>query len=310
MTDEIQVVVEEAATPPLSPGKVLAAARNEKGLSVMDVARSLRLSARQIEAIEAEEFDKLPGMTFIRGFIRNYAKLLQLDPEPLLEGCQRTSVPPVQVQVSVPPGQVEFSSSRTQRTFSSSHERSRILKMLPAILVVVALLGWAVYELMQGSSNHTVVVKPAGDSSAVVLPLPPATIPVQAESAVAATESTSAAVPEVAPKDATPSSKEVPAASQTPARTPAQTVEAPAQPGSGKVRLLFSGESWVEIKDKVGRTIYKQTGYAGNEQIISGTPPFAVTVGKASNVKAFYNDKAVDLVPTATSGDVARLTLN
>lgn len=310
MTDEIQEPVEETVVPPLSPGKVLAAVRNEKGLSVMDVARSLRLSARQIEAIEAEEFDKLPGLTFIRGFIRNYAKLLQLDPEPLLDACRRTVVPPVQVQVSVPPGQVEFSSSRSQRTFSGNHERSRVFKMLPAIFVVAALLSWAVYELMQGSSNHTVVVKPAGDSSAVVLPLPSATVPVQSESAVAATELPLPASPAAATKDAAPLTKEVSSASQAPVPAPTQVAEAPLQSGSGKVRLLFSGESWVEIKDKVGRTIYKQIGLAGSEQIISGTPPFAVTVGKASNVKAFYNDKPVDLVPTATSGDVARLTLN
>ncbi|MBS4096666.1 MAG: DUF4115 domain-containing protein [Sulfuricella sp.] len=303
MTDEIQEVVEETAIPPLSPGKVLAAARIEKGLSVMDVARSLRLSARQIEAIEAEEFEKLPGMTFIRGFIRNYAKLLQLDPEPLLVGCRQTYVPAVQVQaISVPPGRVEFSSSRSQRTFSSSHEKSRLVKMLPAILVVTALLGWGMYELLQGGNNHTVVVKPAGDSSAVPLSLPPATMPEQGVSAVVASEPVAPSAPAAAPAP-----KETPIAQPQPS---VPVPEAVAQPGNSKVRLMFSGESWVEIKDKVGRTIYKQTGYAGNEQIISGTPPFALTVGKASNIKVFYNDKPVELVPTATSGDVARLNLN
>lgn len=308
MTDEIQEPVEEVVTPPLSPGKTLAAARIEKGLSVIDVARSLRLSARQIEAIESEEFDKLPGLTFIRGFIRNYAKLLQLDPEPLLKFCQRESAPAVQVQViSVPPGQVEFSSSRSQRTFSGSHEKSRFVKILPAALLVVAVLAWAVYELTQGS-NHTVVVKPAGDSSAVVLPLPPVSVPAQSESAVVATEAAQTAAAAAPSKDPAPGSKEVVGAQ--PPVTQTQALDNAAQAGNSKVRLLFGGESWVEIRDKAGRTIYKQTGYAGNEQIISGTPPFALTVGRASNVKVYYNDKQVELAPTPSSGDVARLTLN
>ncbi|MDO9063656.1 MAG: helix-turn-helix transcriptional regulator, partial [Sulfuricella sp.] len=65
-------------------GKVLAEAREKLGLSVVEVARQLRLSPRQIEALEADDHASLPGKTFLRGFLRNYAKLLQLDPDPLL----------------------------------------------------------------------------------------------------------------------------------------------------------------------------------------------------------------------------------
>jgi cytoskeleton protein RodZ len=308
VTDEIQEPVEETVIPPVSPGKVLAAARMEKGLSVMDVARSLRLSARQIEAIESEEFEKLPGMTFIRGFIRNYAKLLHLDPEPLLAVCQPTTPQSVQIQaISVPPGQAEFSSSRSQRTFSSNNEKSRVLKMLPVVLGVAALLAWGVFELIQGGSNHTVVVKPAGDGSAVPLSLPPANVPAQVEAPAPASEAPQPGAAAVSAKEPTSPPKEAPVAQAVQPAPPSADV---AGSGSGKVRLAFSGESWVEIRDKAGRTIYKQTGYAGNEQIISGTPPFALTVGRASNVKVYYNDKQFELAPTPSSGDVARLTLN
>lgn len=78
--------------------------------------------------------------------------------------------------------------------------------------------------------------------------------------------------------------------------------------GDAKVKFSFLGESWIDLKDKSGRTIYKQIGYAGNEQIISGTPPFSLTVGKAANVKVLYNDKPVDLTPYK-NGDVVRLNL-
>ena len=74
----------EARVVPL-PGSVLRAAREARNLSVFDVAQFLKFSPRQIEALEADEYALLPpGPTFLRGFVRGYAKLLKLDVMPLL----------------------------------------------------------------------------------------------------------------------------------------------------------------------------------------------------------------------------------
>jgi cytoskeleton protein RodZ len=67
-----------------TPGQVLAAARKRQNLSLADVTRQLRLSERQLLALEHDAYDELPGPPFVRGFIRNYARLLRVDPEPLL----------------------------------------------------------------------------------------------------------------------------------------------------------------------------------------------------------------------------------
>ena len=67
-----------------SAGASLAAAREEMNLSVADVARHLKLSAAQVEALEEGAYERLPGRVFVRGFLRNYAKLLGVDPLPLL----------------------------------------------------------------------------------------------------------------------------------------------------------------------------------------------------------------------------------
>lgn len=295
MTEEIQEAAAEAIPTPPLPGKILAQIREEKGISVADVARSLRLSVKQIEAIEADNFDKLPGKTFLRGFIRNYAKLLQIDPEPLLQG-NLAAEPHQRFQVqaiSVPPGQVEFNTPRGQRTFSTDPGRPW-LKYALAALVVVVLAGGAAYELLRGSEIHTVVVKPVGDNSPVPLVLP---APADAQ-----TDTQTPALPQAAAP--APNAEAAPLTVQQPASVEAAT----APPGSAKVKFSFSGESWVELKDRNGRTIYKQTGYAGTEQTISGTSPFSLTVGRAANVKVLHNDKPVDLTPYA-SGDVARLNL-
>jgi cytoskeleton protein RodZ len=77
----------------VGPGRMLAELRSERKLSVTDVAQRLKYGARQIEALEAEEFGKLPGGTFVRGMVRGYAKLLDIDPQPVLQALERRYVP-------------------------------------------------------------------------------------------------------------------------------------------------------------------------------------------------------------------------
>ncbi|MGH8744637.1 MAG: helix-turn-helix domain-containing protein, partial [Burkholderiales bacterium] len=77
-----------------SVGRVLSSARERQGLSVSDVARQLKLAVRQVEALEADDFKSLPRITFVRGFIRNYAKLVQIDAEPLLLATKLMPPPP------------------------------------------------------------------------------------------------------------------------------------------------------------------------------------------------------------------------
>lgn len=67
-----------------APGNLLAAARQAQNLSVAEVARQLKLTVHQVEALEAGEYEKLPGPVFVRGFIRNYARFVNLDPEQLV----------------------------------------------------------------------------------------------------------------------------------------------------------------------------------------------------------------------------------
>src|SRR5712664_4226443 len=69
---------------PLGVDRALAEARQAQGLALTDVAQHLNLMTRQIEALEAERFDSLPGPTIARGMVRTYARFLKLDPGPLL----------------------------------------------------------------------------------------------------------------------------------------------------------------------------------------------------------------------------------
>lgn len=92
-------------------GPKLAAAREAKGLSTAEVASKLRLGVRQVEALEADAFDRLPGEVFVRGFVRNYARFLELDAEELLPSQEIA----VAEQLTVPSTNVRFQPSPLQR---------------------------------------------------------------------------------------------------------------------------------------------------------------------------------------------------
>ena len=80
--------VEAASGPdapvPASYGARLAMQRQMAGLSVTDIAAQLRLHPNQVRAIEQEDLARLPAPAYVRGFIRSYARMLKIDPAPLL----------------------------------------------------------------------------------------------------------------------------------------------------------------------------------------------------------------------------------
>jgi cytoskeletal protein RodZ len=65
-------------------GAKLRRERVGKGLAIDDIARDTRIAPRFLEAIETDDYSSLPGLVFTRNFIRQYALILKLDPDPLL----------------------------------------------------------------------------------------------------------------------------------------------------------------------------------------------------------------------------------
>ena len=95
-----------------SVGQALQAARLVHGMSIEDVARQLRLSARQITAIEEDDHSKFPSRTFLHGFIRNYAKLMRVDTVAFFQLLQQ-SLPSVSSHaISYPTEEIPFEIGR------------------------------------------------------------------------------------------------------------------------------------------------------------------------------------------------------
>jgi cytoskeleton protein RodZ len=79
--------------------------------------------------------------------------------------------------------------------------------------------------------------------------------------------------------------------------------------GEGRIRLEFDRESWVEIRDRDGKTLMSQLNPAGSRRVVIGRPPLSLVIGSGAAVRLTYNDKPVDLKPYIQI-EVARLTLN
>jgi cytoskeleton protein RodZ len=266
----------------------LRAARTAQNLSVGEVARQLRLSVAQVEALEASAFERLPGPVFARGFMRNYARLLHLDPDVLLR-----SVAP-----ALPAGEESCVPAVVRG------EPMPVARTVPwpryAALLVLLLAVLAAHEIYRAGSP--VVVEKVKPASAVAVPVPTAPLaseapaPIRAESAAADGVQTDAVTAEAPP--VTPSS---PAAE-------AERAGMPSSSGEGELHLSFEADSWVEVRDRNGKTIFSQLNRQGTDRRVKGAPPLVVVVGNPGGVRLTYNDRLVDLAPH-TKRDVARLTL-
>ena len=93
---------------PRTLGQALAVERERQGLSRADVAQRLHMSAYQVEALESGDYKRLPQGTFLRGFVRNYAKVLGIASDPLLELLAEGVAPRQRPGIVVPTESIRF----------------------------------------------------------------------------------------------------------------------------------------------------------------------------------------------------------
>lgn len=262
----------------LPVGQALRDAREAQGLSVEDVANRLRLMHRQIDAMETSDFASLGQPVFARGFVRNYARLLGLDPDPLLACMTGAPVAPTPVSHDAPPPPSHWLTSPWL-----------ILLLLGVLLAAAVPIG--LYWWLNSGAEEDMPPRPVRNDTPLVSAPPASVAPPPAEARSPAAPDTTAA-PAVA-EAATPVA---PAPEETPAAT------------NSVVHLDFGGESWVEIKDASGRVLMRQLNPTGSSIDVKGQPPFDMVVGNAAQVRMTYNNRPIDLSPFIDV-TVARFTL-
>ena len=285
-----------------SVGQILREAREAQGVSVDDVAMRLRLMHRQIAAMETDDFGSLGQPVFARGFVRNYARLLNLDPESLVE---RMAPPGGKAP---DPGRIGARHGEEVR--SSAASRRSTLLYAGFSVALLALVGAVAYEWRQEKAAPELVAArepkrsdptAATKASPALRETPPPAEPKPVEKQEPA-EKPAEQAPSEAP-EARPAEAEAPASPE-----PEAAPEPALPPGVHRLVLRMKAEAWLEVRDGAGRNLVSSLNPAGSERAVRGRPPFELVIGNASQVELTYDGEPVDLEPHMR-GEVARFTL-
>ena len=310
-----------------TPGETLRVARQLAGLSQEDIASKLKLSPRQIAAIETGDWSALPERTFTRGFMRNYARLVGVDPDSLgLD--QVASQPNASNQLKPTPAAIGEIVHEADRNGLSATRW-----VVPAVLIAALLIGVLYVKSQQWFGwdaskffSASVISGTSGTSAASA-----ASSTAAAKNAAAAkldsAEKTDAGVVTPAFPNAastagipgTPNTSSgaviapigLPAATGSTATETAAANLAPVLPspallpaaGEKRISLNFKGKSWTEVRSK-GDVIFSETATPGTREF-NGVVPLSFTVGNASNVVVSIDGKPFDMTEL-TRNDVAR----
>ena len=130
----------------LTLGQKLKAAREEKGLSAGDVAGHLKLSVRQVEALENNAFERLPNAVFIRGFMRSYAKFLKMDEQSIIQELDKILPLSHHTPTHTPTNTNEITQSDiNQSTSSPNNPSNRLFAIVAALLIMIGIGGYYLF---------------------------------------------------------------------------------------------------------------------------------------------------------------------
>lgn len=320
----------------VNPGDTLRQARESNGWSLAEVALKLNLTTTSLGNLEAGAFDKLPGHTFARGYIRAYAKLLGIDQAVLVQEFDQFTGTDSQ-------GSNVHGLGRIEEPVRVSHTILRIVSLLLLIAVIGGGFVWWQDQASQRSKDLTSnamehVEVESADGTTQIHPLdepedqavaegqaapeaPLATEQPATETAPAATAAAPAPATPAAPAH-TPSAPVAQAhTSAAPAQVPATTAPAaPAAPaisppttpaliaGDGRVQITFIADCWTQVTDGNGKVLFSGLKRKGDTLDQGGKPPLTLRLGFARGAQVAYNGQPVDVAPF-TSGETARLKL-
>ncbi len=306
-----------------SAGAMLRAARETAGLSIDALSQQLKLSPRQVKALEDGDYASLPGRTFVRGFVRNYARAVGIDPEAVLAAIPGAVEAPALDRSTIghahrPIGELPTSG----RARSGSWTRWLIPLVLLAAIGAAALYEYLrPGDLQRGFETRTLPVRPAlpdpvappagTPSSGTPLPNPIVSGPVSEAPRADGVLPPPAPAVETAPAGAMPSLVPPGPSGGGAIVTPATSAPAAAPPpaaGEATLVINYRASSWTEVRDRDGKVVLQVTGTPGTSQTVTGKAPFDLTLGNAGENSVTWRGAPFDLAPHLRQ-NVARVRL-
>lgn len=325
---------EEAPDTPViqGPGKQLRDVRVAKEMDINRVASLLHLNVSMLEALEADDFSKLPSAVFVQGYLRNYARLLDVPVGPILDAFHLHR-PAEEENANLQPAEIK-------REVRSSHTLIRLITWLIVIVSIGLVVTWW-YGYLQwplggrAESDSQAIAQPVDPSPAeldrplvaedgsVTLPalldkpeILDAPVPGTDESTgTTSGESSGSGALDSGQMAAEPAGTGAGGAEDTPlaesatvSESPATTAEPDPVVTSAAVSVSFSDACWTDIKDASGSYRVIGNKVAGDRLVLAGEAPYQMVFGNAAAVTVTVDGEPYDLAPHIR-GNVAKLTL-
>lgn len=266
------------------PGQRLRVERTRQGLSEQDVAARLHLSMSYLRALEADDYDRLPEAAFVKGYVRNYARILGLPGEELV----------AQFKALV-------REEQRDQLVSPVHTMApprRLIWLAPLLLLGMVLLAVAGWWLVGTPTTGSDARQPVVQEREVIPPEEEPDVLASARGDVPEAQGNPA--PELAPG--------TPLGEPEPVGEPPEVVS-PSEPVIDQLTMSFSQECWVEVSDAAGERLFQGQRNAGQRLSLRGEAPFRVTLGNAAAVTRMqFNGENIPL-PQGNSGRVVRVTV-
>jgi cytoskeleton protein RodZ len=279
---------QDSATVNLSvtAGQMLKQARTDAGLHIAALAVSLRVPVKRIEALESGQMDLLPDMVFVRALTSSICQALKIDAQPILDKLPKAALPRLNhddVAINTPIGAVSSSKgSWLAEIFTSP-------LLLGVLFLCVAAAGVYFWP-----KNAAITVSQVPTSSK---PVPE--IGVSQANEVIVTNESASSLSLNASANISASAEPASATTSMPL-----VVSAPV-PADSLVTFKATGETWVEVKNATGSTLFKKLLIAGETAGSTGALPLTVIVGRADATQVEVRGKPIDLIAIAKS-NVAR----
>ncbi len=304
----------------VNPGEILRSARESHGVSLAVVSLQLNIPERILQQIEAGDFSHLPGHTFARGYVRAYAKLMELDQSRLVQEFDRYT------GTNATGSQVHSLSNIEEPARLSSIGLRLFTFVLLLILVGSAFFLWQEGRLtgkagptpsvlgrieVEGADGKTQIHSLDEPEEPVVAAAAPVQVTPSVAPAPATNEPQTHTEPSIAPTTPPTSTTSPPLNNVAPAETAnSSAVEQVSSPAAGEARLdlVFTADCWLRIVDADGRVLLNALVRSGQSRTLQGRPPLNLRIGFARGVQLTFNGEPVDLKPY-TRGETASLKL-
>ncbi|MEZ8503020.1 cytoskeleton protein RodZ [Vibrio splendidus] len=310
MNTEQETQTQETVAPAIEAGTLLKNKRESLGLTQKQISDRLKLRVTLIQQIEENQFESDQVATFMRGYIRSYAKYVNLDEKVVLNALHHSGDAQHQEQEML---------SFSRKTKTEKHN-SRIMLLtwsIFAVIVGISSLWWwqnqqqdtLSQSLANTESSEELVVEESLDPELTSLEVIEAeqnteTSPVT-ENSDELTEVSSAE--DSVTLDPVEVLEEAPEAADVASVTAEPETVAP-EAVVNELVMQFSSDCWIQVKDASGKTLSTGIKKAGQTLNLSGTAPYKVILGAPEGVSMTFASEPVDL-SGYTSGKVARITL-